>query len=200
MRDYKRLKEEALFILETRLSPRLYYHGISHTLDVLAVCDAYIFRSELEPGPAGLLRIGALLHDLGYTVSTSRHEAHSIKLAAPILKKYGYDEADFEQVKELILATRIPQSPQTMSEKILCDADLDYLGRDDFYEISELLYRELKGFSKVTDRAEWDRRQVQFLEAHEYHTELARVRRGPMKAARLAELKVRIGGETPGKA
>lgn len=192
MKDYTGLKREALFILETRLSSRLHYHGIEHTLDVLAVCDMYVFHYELPPHSAGLLRIGALLHDLGYTVSNSRHEAHSVALAGPLMKKHGYDAVDIEVVKGLILATRIPQAPQTLSEKILCDADLDYLGREDFYAVSELLFRELKNFSKVSDREEWDRRQVQFLENHRYHTDLARARRDSMKATRLAELKARI--------
>ena len=37
---------------------------------------------------------------------------------------------------ELREATKIPQTPLTKLEEIICDADLDYLGREDFFEIS----------------------------------------------------------------
>ena len=53
----------------------------------------------------------------------------------------------FEQICGMIMATKIPQSPKNYLEQILCDADLDYLGRDDFYDIGGTLFKELKTYN-----------------------------------------------------
>ncbi len=188
MRDYNGLKKEALEILGENLSERLHYHGLAHTLDVLAVCEQYISRDKIEDGKADLLRIGALLHDIGFTISTTQHEEHSAALAGPIMEKYGYPPADVEVVKGLIRSTRVPQRPENHLEEIICDSDLDYLGRDDFYRISNKLFEELKSFSVVSNQTEWNQRQVEFLKAHHYHTLFAKTYRQPKKEQRIKEI------------
>jgi hypothetical protein len=48
----------------------------------------------------------------------------------------------------------------------MCDADLDYLGREDFYEISDSLKNELIKFGKISGDRQWDQMQISFLEKH----------------------------------
>ena len=91
-------------------------------------------------------------------------------------------------VKGLIWATKIPQSPKTKLEKIICDADLDYLGRRDFYQISDQLFKELKLRGLLGNKKEWNRIQISFLEGHSYHTKFALENRQPVKEKRIAEL------------
>jgi len=189
MKGYLKLRRHALRILNSELSEQLCYHGISHTLDVLHVCNLYIRREKLNREKAKILRISALCHDIGYTVSDENHEKESAELAATLMSQYGFSKNQISAVKELILATRIPQSPKTSLEKILCDADLDYLGRKDYYEISNKLYQELKSFNIVSNKEEWRKQQIQFLEAHNYHTPFARKNRQPAIIKRLSELK-----------
>ena len=88
----------------------------------------------------------------------------------------------------MIIATRIPQSPITQLEKILCDADLDYLGRDDFYEIGNRLFDELKRNGVVETEREWNLVQKTFLESHRYHTNFAKSNRTGAKSARMQEI------------
>jgi len=193
MKDYKGLEWEALQLLDANLSEKLHYHGLSHTLEVLYVCNQYIDRENLPQEPAGLLRVGALMHDIGFTVSLKEHEALSMKLAGPMMKKHGYTTEDYEVVKGLIRSTKVPQSPHNHLEEIICDSDLDYLGRDDFYRISQLLFEELQLFSIVKNKTEWNRKQVVFLEAHRYHTDFACRYRQPKKEERIRELKALLG-------
>ncbi len=188
MTGYLKLRRHALRILHSELSDQLCYHGISHTLDVLHVCNLYIRREKLNREKAKLLRIGALCHDIGYTVSDEDHEQESAELAATLMTQYGFSKNQISTIKELILATKIPQSPKTSLEKILCDADLDYLGRKDYYEISNKLYKELKTFNLVSNKEEWREIQISFLEKHKYHTPFARKNRKPGKERRLREL------------
>lgn len=194
--EYENLKKEALGILEENLSDKLHYHGLSHTLDVLAVCDQYIEREGLGEAEANLLRIGALLHDIGFTVSTKMHEERSVELTGSIMEKHGYSATDISIVKGLIRATRVPQSPENHLQEIICDADLDYLGRDDFYKISKLLFEELKSFSVVTEISEWNLQQIRFLESHRYHTAFARKYRQPKKEERIRELKAMVARDS----
>ena len=76
-----------------------------------------------------------------------------------------------------------------MLQKIICDVDLDYLGRKDYYEISELLYMEIRENSEIIDRFMWNKIQIDFLIKHYYHTEYAIEKRQPFKEQRINELK-----------
>lgn len=88
----------------------------------------------------------------------------------------------------MIRATRIPQAPQTKLDEILCDADLDYLGRDDFEPIARSLYDELKARGLVTDERAWDQIQVRFLRGHHYWTPTAVATRQAVKQQHLSML------------
>jgi len=189
MVDYNKLKARVLGYLEDQLPEELFYHGTHHTLDVLKVCNDYIERNEIVAKEALLLRTGVLFHDFGFTRSFEDHEKNGAFLAQRILPDFGFDQSDIEVVKGLILATRIPQNPSNDLERIICDADLDYLGREDYYPISETLYKELKSLGKIETEKEWNQLQIRFLEAHKYHTDFAVENRQPEKEIRIAELK-----------
>ncbi len=189
MKGYLKLRRKALGILKSRLSEKLYYHNMEHTLDVIHVVNQYIKRTPLKKHDAYLLRIAAVLHDLGFTESNEEHEEKSAEMAEELMIEYGFSKKDIKIVQGLIRATRIPQTPQNELEKIICDADLDYLGRNDFYEISHRLFLELKGASIISNKKDWNKAQVKFLEAHKYHTQFAIKNRQPKKELRISEIK-----------
>ncbi|MBP6812847.1 MAG: phosphohydrolase, partial [Saprospiraceae bacterium] len=74
-------------------------------------------------------------------------------------------------------------------EEILCDADLDYLGRDDFFAIGETLFEELQAYSLINDEQSWNRLQVSFLSSHRFHTSTNKTLREPVKRRYLDDLK-----------
>lgn len=189
MKGYIKIRKKAREILDSELSSKLFYHGAHHTYDVLKVIDQYIKREGVDNYCAKLLRIGALFHDIGFTVSNEKHEERGAEIAKEYMQYYGFSNKEIEIVKGFIIATRIPQTPKTFLEKIICDADLDYLGRNDFYPISDQLFEELKAFSILKDINEWNKTQIKFLEAHEYHTYFAKKNRQPLKEKRIEELK-----------
>ena len=189
MKGYVLLRKKAFKILKSELSDDLFYHGLQHTLDVLNVCNQYIKREKIDKYNAKLLRIGALLHDVGFTISNVNHEERGVEIAQQLMIEFGFSNADFKIVKGLILATKIPQTPKNHLEKIICDADLDYLGRSDFYKISDYLFKELKAYSIIKTKKEWDLAQIKFLDTHKYHTDFALRNRQTEKEKRIAELK-----------
>lgn len=188
MKGYYKLRNEALETLRTKLPERLYYHDYQHTLDVLNTCNYYLRHHKTTKEQAQLLRLGAILHDIGFIRSDEDHEETGAEIAEELMRKHHYSQKDILKVRGLIMATKIPQNPQNILEKILCDADLDYLGREDFYEIGEKLYRELKFKGIVTTRLAWNELQINFLKAHRFHTRFARRNRSHNKIKRIREL------------
>ena len=129
------------------------------------------------------------MHDLGFTDTNVDNEEKSAEKAEELMLEYGFSKNHVKVVQGLIRATRIPQSPKNQLERIICDSDLDYLGRNDFYEISNRLYKELKAASMVFNKTHWNKAQIKFLEAHKYHTAFAQKNRQTKKEMRIIEIK-----------
>jgi hypothetical protein len=80
----------------------------------------------------------------------------------------------------------------THLQRIICDADLDYLGRDDFFVIGDQLRREFLHFGIVSSEKAWKELQLKFLTSHHYHTQNSAELREPVKQVNLKKL---IAGE-----
>lgn len=175
--------------LETELDGQLYYHGIHHTLDVLYTVEELCYYEKVTPYEEMLLKTAALFHDSGFTIDSKEHEQLGCNIARDHLPKYGYNEEEIERICGMIMATKVPQAPQNYLEEIMCDADLDYLGRDDFYDIGNTLFEELKAGNVLACEEKWNRIQVSFLESHSFFTRTNLKRRAPKKQRYLNELK-----------
>lgn len=187
--NYHAVKAFILDKLDQELSDRLKYHGLHHTLDVLYTTEELCYLEKVSPYEEMLLKTAALFHDSGFTVSNKDHETEGCKLARQHLPQYDYTTLEIEQICGMIMATKIPQSPKNFLEQILCDADLDYLGRDDFYTIGATLFEELKLHNVLDTEEAWNSIQVNFLEKHNFHTHTNIRRRTPRKQRYLEELK-----------
>jgi uncharacterized protein len=187
--DYRAAKTYILEELRARLSGQLYYHGLHHTMDVLRVSAALCEAEGVHGRDVQLVKTAALYHDAGFINNQHvGHEAEGCVLAKKHLPKFGYSAADIEIICGMIMATKIPQSPQNLLEQILCDADLDYLGRPDFERIAASLYQELTAYHLIGDEQTWNRIQVTFLTNHRFHTRTNQEQREPVKRQYLAEL------------
>ena len=193
MKGYYKLRRTIIDILHSKLSKDLHYHGAHHTLDALKTCKVYLKHNDINTHDAKLLRLAVLLHDIGFIETTDEHERKGAEIAIRLLSAHDFSAQDMDVIKGLILTTKIPQQPKTLLEKIICDVDLDYLGRSDFYEISDQLFRELKALSIIKDIDQWNKVQIKFLEAHSYHTAFAIKNRQPQKEIRIEELKKLLG-------
>ncbi len=188
MHGYRTLRKQVLSNLEANLPKTLTYHAIEHTLDVLNVCNQYIKREKLPEEERYLLRAGAIVHDMGFLKGPANHEEVGAGMAETILKELGVDQKVIEKVKGLVMATKIPQNPQNHLQRIICDADLDYLGRQDYPEISQRLFEELKNMNVISTDQQWKDLQINFLKAHHFHTPFAIKNREPQKQIWLKKL------------
>jgi uncharacterized protein len=186
--NYHAAKAYIVDKLNKELSPKLTYHGIHHTFDVLQVTEQLCDLERIPVYERMLLKTAVLFHDSGFIWTIREHESRGCELAREVLPSYDYTELEIERICSMIMATRIPQSPKNKLEEIICDADLDYLGRDDFYTIGASLFEELKTFGVLDSEEEWNRVQLRFLGNHTYFTVTNKKRRAPKEQSYLREL------------
>ena len=115
-----------------------------------------------------------MFHDVGHTRTYKGHEKASTDIVREMLPKYNYSEEQIEKICSIIMATELPPRPKNLLEEIICDSDLDYLGRADFIPVSNTLYEELKAQNSVGTLNDWNKIQVKFISGHQYFTKTAR--------------------------
>lgn len=186
--SFLKIKEFVIKKLEG-LDTRLTYHNIAHTLDVLAQSER-IAASEkiMNDEELFLLKTAALYHDAGFLKVYTGHEQASCAIFREDAARFGFTIEQSEIIEGLIMATRVPQKPVGILQEIICDADLDYLAREDFYTIGDHLRKEFIQFNIVADDAGWEAMQLKFFENHHYHTYSSKMQREPAKQKHFAEL------------
>jgi predicted metal-dependent HD superfamily phosphohydrolase len=186
-------------LLTNKLSKSIRFHTLQHTQEVVAACEKLAEFHQLPDDDRFALTIAAWFHDTGYTGGEAKdHETVSIQLAADFLTAHAAGEELKNKVFGCINATRIPHNPNTLIEKIICDADLFHLGTDDFKEKNRLLREEFKEFSgKEISKKDWRKINIRFIEGHKYFTVYAREKLEPVKQQHLAELKEKDKDKTP---
>jgi len=168
------LQELVLDKLEKELPGFVFYHNVKHTVDVVTEVELIGWAEGCSDEEILLLKTAALFHDTGITVSFDNHEHHGTLYARELLPSYGYTPGQIERICSIIMATKLPPKPQDLLEEIICDSDLDYLGRSDFIPVSNTLFEELKAQKKMSDLNEWNKLQVKFISGHQYFTKTAR--------------------------
>ncbi len=188
--DFECAKQYALERLEHELPPHAYYHSVQHTRDDVLPAARRFADLEGVTGHDWLcLLTAACFHDVGHIRQRIDHETVSAAIAADVLPQFGYDDEQIALVQRLILTTRWPPHPQTLLEKIIADADMDSLGRDDFLQTSLNLREELAGYGVDMTEEQWYATQLEFLESHRYFTNAAQRLRGDQKQRNIALVK-----------
>ena len=183
------LQEIILDRLERELPGYLYYHNVKHTIDVITEVELIGWAEGITEEEVLLLKTAALFHDSGHTIGYDDHESLGCGLAREYLPQYNFSTGQIERVCELIMATQMPPRPNNLLEKIICDSDLDYLGRSDFIPVSNTLYEELKEQDKIGSLDDWNRIQIKFISGHQYFTETARNLREVNKQKQISRIK-----------
>jgi len=167
------IQEKILDKLEKELPTYLYYHNVKHTVDVVTEVELIGWGEGVSDEEILLLKTAALFHDAGHIIAYDNHEYHGTVMAQEYLPKYNYTPEQISHICELIMATKLPPKPKNLLEKIMCDSDLDYLGRSDFIPVSNTLYKELKEQKKIGSLNDWNKIQLNFISEHQYFTKTA---------------------------
>jgi HD superfamily phosphodiesterase len=181
MLDFKGAKKYIIERLESELNPNLYYHGIHHTMDVYEVSIKIAELEDLNQEEKIVINTAALYHDAGFIYQYEHNEVLAVEMINEVLPNFGYNEKQIKAIGDIILTTRIKARPITLLQKIMSDADYDYLGRNDVTDIATTLYKELAEYGFSFSEEEWNDLQIKFLKKHEYHTQSSLQLRRPSK-------------------
>jgi uncharacterized membrane-anchored protein YitT (DUF2179 family)/predicted metal-dependent HD superfamily phosphohydrolase len=190
-----RFEEARNFLLNKlgkELPADLSYHNVQHSRDVLAATEELAGMENISGDELLVLKTAALFHDSGFISVYDGHEYASCQQAISILPDYGYPDETIREICQLIKATQIPQSPADIKAEILCDADLYYLGTNDYKDNAENLFQEMQTAGLIKSRAEWTEKQIKFLEEHKYFTRSANDKLSAVQHQNLIALKNEI--------
>lgn len=178
--------------LKSELPVNLFYHSIYHTLDVYHCSESIAKEEGIGASDLKLLLVAAIYHDSGYLKQIKDHEELSCIIAREYLPVYKYSKNDIDIICNIIMATKIPQTPKNHLEQIICDADLNYLGRTDFFRIGEYLHNEMLAFGYIKNWDEWNKIQLDFMQQHHYFTATAIKHNQSQKEINLKDVQSKI--------
>jgi len=185
-------KEHIIQYLNKNLPEGLFYHGVHHTIAVEQAAEEIAINEGIGGEELFLLKTAALIHDAGFTERYRENEEIGARIAKDLLPKFGYNGEQINLVMRMVMATRVPQQPRSHLERILCDADLYYLGTSKFEKIATDLFRELQDRNQVETKDQWDNIQLAFLESHIYHTDYCVKNLRPVKLKNYETVKERL--------
>lgn len=186
-----KVKEAVAFIMrkmEKELPENLYYHSILHINDVMESAKKLAALENIQEHDRNLLFTAVAFHDSGFIYQVNDHELKGCEIVREVLPNFDYNDEEIAIICNMIMATKIPQSPKSLLDEIICDADLDYLGRDDFWEIGAKLYNELTHLGVLENEEQWNRLQMKFLSSHNYFTNSAKSLREETKRKYLEKI------------
>ena len=177
-------------LLSENLSADLHYHHLTHTLAVQEACKQIAAKVELTEEEKEVLELAALFHDTGFTQIYEGHEKVSQEIVKTFLAQYDYPAKRLELVLACIEATYPPNTPVTLLEKIIRDADMFHLSSEDYLKYTEDLRYEWSIFlDENYSDSEWSNLNYKFVKSHIYYTEAAQELFGPQKEKNLKTLK-----------
>ncbi|MCK6694191.1 MAG: DUF5706 domain-containing protein [Thermoanaerobaculia bacterium] len=157
--------------LQGHSSPALLYHNLLHTESVVAAAVQIAGHYPLNERDHFIVMTSAWFHDVGYPEDPHNHESAGAERAGVFLAKAGLDGDTIAAVKQCIMATKMPQSAQTLPEQIVCDADLFNLGTGEFIERGKRLRKEYETLHNISiSKEDWRKKTVRLLENHRYYT------------------------------
>ncbi|MCU7616642.1 HD domain-containing protein [Chryseobacterium sp. PBS4-4] len=158
--------------LEENLSDQIKFHTIEHTKMVVNAVKAIGIHENLPVHEMETVIISAWFHDCGYAKTYIRHEDESKKIAKSFLGKFGCESYFIDTVLKCIDATKYPQNPLCLVEKILCDADMYHLTSPNYPKYEKALRQEFEKYlGLIYNDENWKIKNCNFFREHVYHTE-----------------------------
>ena len=184
-------------IFTQQVKQEFVFHNLEHTEDVVEACSYMADYYKLIDDDRFVLMVSAWFHDTGFSRGeASGHEDESIRIATDFLTQHAVDPLFIQRISSAIQATRMPQSPISQLEKILCDADLYHLATEDFKPRNQLLKQEREFLLEhKISKKDWRKNNINFLENHKYFTEYGEEFLEPKKTENLNQLQKKKPGE-----
>ncbi|QEC54225.1 HD domain-containing protein [Anseongella ginsenosidimutans] len=154
----------------------LIYHTLEHTEGVVKAAEQIADHYQLDETDYLAVYIAAWFHDTGYLSGPPEgHELKGAAMAEEFLLSEQADSELVEKVKECILATRLSAKPESLTERIMADADLYHFGTESFRNSNRNMRKEVELRSgKRIPGGQWRKSAMIMLRQHEFKTDYCR--------------------------
>lgn len=112
-------------ITKSYTAPERKYHNLEHLQQLFEEFD----RIEEEISHPDACALAIFFHDVYYDPTGNRNEEESAALAEEILSDFNFDRNLIENVKSLILVTKVGSFPLSNDEQFMIDIDRSILGK-----------------------------------------------------------------------
>lgn len=171
-------------------NPKLLYHNLFHTQNVLAVANQIAKHSSLKEEELFIVTAAAWFLYVGWYKDALHPEEASAEMADGFFKNAGVENEIIESIKKCILSVVPASAPDTLLAGIICDADSFYLGTENFSAYNKLRRKEAELLNHISiDKNQWTRNTIIMLERRQYYTEYCKARLNTTKQQNLDKLK-----------
>ena len=182
-------------LLNDKLPASIYFHNVEHTLQVKKIALELAKIEKVKKEDREVLALAALFHDTGFINSYEEHEGESQLIAVAYLRDKGYPEDKIARIKELIKVTDPKVAPACLLEKIICDADMAYVGQNKYKTRSNQLRKEweLNRTNFYPTDLQWEEENLSFLQnEHTFYTAAAKMKFKDRKSKNIEKTKNRL--------
>src|ERR1700749_809427 len=96
------------------LHKHLHYHNLTHTLKILEAANTINAHYNLSERDDFIVCTAIWFHDTGILIDGLKdHETKSAEIAENFLKETGVTRQEITEIKNCILATKMPQHPHS---------------------------------------------------------------------------------------
>lgn len=170
----KNIIKDAKAYVNMLLTPlnKHYYHSYEHSIDVMQRAIYLAEKEKLSIEEIEMMALAGIFHDTWFIVRYDKNEPIWALIAKNYLLWIDYPEDKIKKIEEIILATDPDyKNPKNIYEKIIKDADMDNLWRDDFEKKANDIKKEIETIKKIKIKdPEWKHSIVQLLSEHKFNT------------------------------
>jgi predicted metal-dependent HD superfamily phosphohydrolase len=177
-------------LLNENLSSKLTYHNLSHANEVFDAVTELGKNSNLPEEDLEIIQVAAWFHDTGFINGCLNHEYKSVEIAKEFLENMLYPVGKIKRVTDIIIMTELANVPNSLSEKIIRDADILHIGKDNFLTkcLSLRSEWELIDHKKITESA-WLQTCLDFISKTMFFTDYAKLKYEAVRQSNIACLK-----------
>lgn len=169
---YKRVADHVTDLFGKYQHPNLVFHNLAHTKKVAERAQEIAAHYQLSDEDTLVVYVAAWFHDAGHLFTEiEKHEEKSVELMREYMStQEGVKEETINKIADCIRATRQHNTPKTLVEEIVRDADTYHFGTKEFKDTNKLIRREfeLRGYTTLT--ADWINNTIELLEKHVFYT------------------------------
>lgn len=169
--------EDAVFkYFADEAPPNLYFHNSAMARSIVNQIDLLAKPERLSEEEYFEVRLASLFLFTGYVTDYEKPDEAACALMDQILPRFNFKIGNTDKSKSLIYNS-FSERYDSLSDRILHDAQYDYLGRSDYVRLTDRLYRERTEHGMAISRDEWITYQKKFITGHDFLTETGRILR-----------------------